>query len=209
VNERVRPYNARWMEREAPMLIHRRLLIAACAVAVLGVACAQGNPTVSGLSLMPVTSPSPTPTATSAPPPSPSPSASPILAEGRSFGIIKSVDAANSELVFDLEQFFSGDAADKAAQEDGVIGPGEHVDNDVYIRNVNTKLRIVPISSDVDIVLIKWSNCCDHTFSPTLARFAQAFPGPDPNEDFRGPASPYWLTVKDGVIVKVEEQYLP
>lgn len=191
------------------MFIHRRLLLAACTVVVLAAACAKGSSVVSGQSPTPATSPSPTPTAASAPPPSPSPSASPILAEGRSFGIIKSVDAANSELVFDLEQFFSGDAADKAAQEDGVIGPGEHVDNDVYIRNVNTKLRIVPISSDVDIVLIKWSNCCDHTFSPQLARFAQAFPGPDPNEDFRGPSSPYWLTVKDGAIVKIEEQYLP
>ena len=191
-------------------MLARRLLLAASVVAFAGAACAKGSqsPLVAQQSPSAVASPSPS-VATSASPSTPTPSASPILAEGRSFGNIKSVDAANSELVFDLEQFFSGDAADKAAQEDGVIGPGEHVDNDVYIRNVNPLLRTVPISPSVDIELIQWSNCCDHMFSPTLARFAQAFPGPDPDEDFRGPASPYWLTVENGVIVKVEEQYLP
>jgi hypothetical protein len=119
------------------------------------------------------------------------------------------VDATNGTLVFDLEQFFSGDAANQAALEDGVIGPDESVPNDYYIRNVNPKLRTVPISSDLQIVLIKWSNCCDHTFSPNLATFAQSFPGPGPTHDFRGPSSPYWLTVENGVIVKIEEQYLP
>jgi hypothetical protein len=189
------------------MLAYRRLLVAASALACLGAACAQGSPVVAGQSSSPTTSL--TPEATSAPPPSPSPAASPILAEGRSFGIIKSVDASYGTLVFDLEQFFSGAAADKAAQEDGVIGPGEHVDNDVYIRNVNPMLRTVPISSDLQIDLIQWSNCCEHTFSPNLATFAKAFPGPGPTDDFHGPSSPYWLTVKDGVIVKIEEQYLP
>jgi hypothetical protein len=190
------------------MLAYRRLLVAASALAFLGAACAQGSPVVAGQSASPLTSPSPE--VTSAPPSaSPSPAASPILAEGRSFGIIKSVDATYGTLVFDLEQFFSGDAANRAAREDGVIGPNESVDNDYYIRNVNPKLRTVPISSDLQIVLIKWSNCCEHTFSPNLATFAKAFPGPGPTDDFRGPASPYWLTVKGGVIVKIEEQYLP
>jgi hypothetical protein len=183
----------------------RSVLLVVSVAALLGVACAKESPVVAG----PTSTLSPSPSETSPAPTTPSPSGSPILAEGRSFGSIRSVDAAGGTLVFDLEQFFSGDAADKAAQEDGVIGPGEHVDNDVYIRNVNPMLRTVPISPDVDIELIQWSNCCDHTFSPTLERFAQGFPGPDPDEDFRGTASPYWLTVKDGAIVKIEEQYLP
>jgi hypothetical protein len=190
------------------MLAYRRLLVAGSALLFVGAACAKGSPLVAEQSSPPVTT-SPSQAATSAPPPSPSPSASPILAEGKSFGIIKSVDATNGTLVFDLEQFFSGDAADKAAQEDGVIGPGEHVDNDVYIRNVNPMLRTVPISSDLVIELIQWTNCCDNTISPNLATFAKGFPGPGPSDDFRGPASPYWLTVENGVIVKIEEQYLP
>jgi hypothetical protein len=190
------------------MFAYRRLLVAAAALLFLGAACAKGSPLVAEQSSPPVTS-SPSPVATSASPPAPSPSASPILAEGKSFGIIKSVDAANGTLVFDLEQFFSGDAANVAAREDGVIGPDESVDNDYYIRNVNPKLRTVPIGSDLEIVLIKWSNCCEHTFSPNLATFAKAFPGPGPSDDYRGPASPYWLTVENGVIVKIEEQYLP
>jgi hypothetical protein len=143
----------------------------------------QGSPTPFASS----PAPSPTPAPTSAQPPSPS--ASPALAEGRSFGYIKSVNAAGSTLVFDLAQFFTGDAAIKAAQEDGVIGSGETLDNDYYIRNVNPLLRTVPLSPSVKISIIEWTNCCDHTLSPNLATFAQAFPGPGPTGDFRGPNS--------------------
>jgi hypothetical protein len=184
------------------VLADRRLLVAASVVAALGVACSQGKPVVQAGSPTPVTSPSASPSL-------PPTSASPALAEGRSFGAIKSVDAATSTLMFDLEQFFSGEAADKAAQEDGVIGPGEHVDNDVYIRNVNPLLRTVPISATVNISIIRWTNCCEDRLSPTLATFAQAFPGPGPTDDFHGPNSAYWLTVKNGAIVKIEEQYFP
>jgi hypothetical protein len=189
-------------------MLARRLPLAVFALAFVAVACAEGSPTISSGS--PTAIASPTPVATSAPPPSPAPfpSASPALAEGRSFGYIKSVDAASSTLVFDLAQIFTGDAANKAAQEDGVIGPGESIDNDYYIRNVNPKLRTVPLSPAVQISIIEWTNCCEHTLSPDIATFAQAFPGPGPTDDFHGPTSPYWLTVRNGAIVKVEEQYL-
>lgn len=110
--------------------------------------------------------------------------------------------------MFDLAQFFTGAAADKAAQDDGVIGPGEHVDNDSYIRNVNPLLRTVPISPGVKITIVHWTSCCD-SIASDLATFAQAFPGPGPTDDYRGPNSGYWLTVKNGAIVKIDEQYQP
>jgi hypothetical protein len=190
------------------MPANRRLLAATTIMAFVGMACSKGTTTQQAGSATPATSPasaSPSPATT----PPPSPSTSPALAEGRSFGAIKSVDAAGLKLVFDLEQFFTGEAADKAAQEDGVIGPGEHVDNDVYIRNVNPLLRTVPISATVSISIVRWTNCCEDRLSPNLATFAQAFPGPGPTDDFHGPNSAYWLTVKNGTIVKIEEQYLP
>ena len=191
------------------MLAYRRLCIAAVVLAALGVACKQGTQVLSEESPTPIASP--TPATTSAPPPNlaPTPSASPILAEGRSYGYIKSVNAAGSTLVFDLAQFFTGDAANQAARADGKIGPGETIDNDFYIRNVNPKLRTVPISPTVKISIIQWTNCCEHTISPSLATFAHAFPGPGPTDDFHGPNTSYWLTVTNGQIVKIEEQYLP
>jgi hypothetical protein len=192
------------------MFAGRRLVAAALCLSFAGAACAKSNPIASQ------GTPTPTPRATASASPvpssvatSPTPSASPALADGRSYGYIKSVDATNKELVFDLAQFFSGDAANKAAQEDGVIGPGESVDNDYYIRNVNPKLRIIPIAPTVIIEIIQWSNCCEHTLKPTLTTFAKAFPGPGPTDDFHGLDSSYWLTVKNGAIVKIEEQYLP
>src|SRR5438034_8384751 len=176
------------------MLAYRRLCIAVFVLAFLGAACKQGTPALSKGTPTPITSP--TLAGPSAPPPSlaPTPSPSPILAEGRSYGYIKSVDAASSTVVFDLAQFFTGDAANKAAREDGAIGPGESIDNDYYIRNVNPKLRSVPVSPTVKISIIQWTNCCEHTLSPSLATFAHAFPGPGPTDDFHGPNTSYWLT---------------
>jgi len=133
---------------------------------------------------------------------------SPILSEGRSFGYIKSVDAGGLTLVFDLAQFFTGEAANVAARQDGVIGPGETIDNDAYIRNVNPKLRTVPISPGVTISIVHWTSCCD-SIASDLTTFSHAFPGPGPTDDYHGPNSGYWLTVKNGVIVKIEEQYQP
>src|SRR6266550_3177863 len=79
-----------------------------------------GRPTATVPSSVP-TNASPGPSANA----TPTPEASPILADGRSFGFIKSIDLAGRTMVFDLAQFFTGDAAVQAAREDGVIGPNQ------------------------------------------------------------------------------------
>jgi hypothetical protein len=187
------------------MVDHRRWLIAGSVFAA--VACTTGSPAASDSSSPPVATTTLPPS--SAPPvTTPTPTPSPILTEGRSFGYIKSVDAGGLTLVFDLAQFFTGEAANAAARQDGVIGPGETIDNDAYIRNVNAKLRTVPISSGVKITIVHWTNCCD-SIASDLTTFSHAFPGPGPTDDYQGPNSGYWLTVKNGVIVKIEEQYQP
>ena len=84
------------------MLAYRRLCIAVFVLAFLGAACKEGTPALSKGT--PTPNRSPTLAVPSASPPSlaPTPSASPILAEGRSYGYIKSVDLNGSSLVFDL-----------------------------------------------------------------------------------------------------------
>jgi hypothetical protein len=129
------------------------------------------------------------------------------LEDGRHFGFIMSIDASGSAMVFDLALFLTGDAANQAAIEDGVIQPGETIDNDYYIRNNNTKLRDLVLSPDVQIVLVNWPNCCETTVSGALADFAASFT--TPTDVYHGAQSPYWLTVDGGVVTKIEEQYLP
>jgi hypothetical protein len=57
-----------------------------------------------------------------------------VLADGRHPVYLKTVDPDRPTITFDLIQFFTGEAATKAAAEDGEESPPP---NDYYIRNVN------------------------------------------------------------------------
>jgi spore germination protein GerM len=62
--------------------------------------------------------------------------------------------ATATELMADYAQWLSGDEANQAAFEDGVIGSVEEgVPNDYYIRNVNDLLRTLPLSPDAVVSL--------------------------------------------------------
>jgi hypothetical protein len=135
---------------------------------------------------------------------SPSPAA---LEDGRHFGFIQSVDARGPAMVFDLAEFLTGDSANQAALEDGVIQPGENVPDDYYIRNRNPRLRDLALVPDVQVILVNWPACCDTTVNGVLADFAASFT--TPNDVYHGSHSPYWLTVEGGFVTRIEEQYLP
>lgn len=110
--------------------------------------------------------------------------------------------------MFDLAYFLTGEEADRAAQEDGVIQEGEHVDNDYYIVNENTKLRDILYASVVPVRLVRWSECCE-SFDAEFDLFVRAFQPGGTDENYKGPDSQYWLTVNGGVVTSVEEQFLP
>lgn len=83
------------------------------------------------------------PPATTAPPPTgaaPTPRRSPTpatdLADGTYYAYFKSIDLGTRTVVVDVVQFLTGEAAAKAAREDG-----KEADNDYYVRNTNPKLR--------------------------------------------------------------------
>jgi hypothetical protein len=133
------------------------------------------------------------------------------LPDGRSFGYIRSVDAGLRTLQFDLADFLEGDAADRAAVEDGVVDPGQHVENDYYIRNVNKRLRTLPYPADVSIRVVgDPPDLVDGTLDDFIAGFAndEVVPfGGGPT--YRGSHTQYWLTVKGGAVSMIEELYLP
>ncbi len=145
----------------------------------------------------------PTPTTS----PSSAASPSPTLEDGRHFGYIRSIDPSSETLVFDLAYFLTGDEANQAAAEHGDETP---VPNDYYIVNDNPLLRTLRLAPDVQIRVIDWGNCCEPV-QGELQPFVDAFHTKHHpwNAMYPGGESPYWLTVEDGVIVEIEEQYLP
>ena len=122
-----------------------------------------------------------------------------------------------STVTADYATFLTGEEASAAAREDGVIGVDETVPNDFYIRNDNPTLRELPVSEKAPVVL---QTCfvdgpCVRQTAVTLEQWAgllaEQAPGGLPGgwQWYGGGALPYWLTLQDGAVVHVTEQYLP
>jgi hypothetical protein len=139
----------------------------------------------------------------------PSPKPKPPLADGHHFGYLSAarVTAEPREVEFDLAYFLTGEEANAEAEKRGFESP---VANDYFIANDNPKIRTLPAAADVVIDLVDWKQCCEKRFAGDPARFESAFTAQSPPSGrYRGRFSAYWLTVEDGEVVSIEEQYLP
>jgi hypothetical protein len=125
-----------------------------------------------------------------------------VLADGRHPVYLKTVDPDRQTITFDLIQFFTGDAATKAAAEDGKESPPP---NDYYIRNVNPRLRTLPVAADapitVNVLAAQSTGSATKDVSVTLAKLASYFPNSG--------KPPFWITVEQGQVTRIAEQYLP
>ena len=121
------------------------------------------------------------------------------LADGKHPVIVKQVSVGGRTVTFDLIQWFEGDAAAKAAAEDGQESPPP---NDYYTRNVNPRLRTLPITSGARITLtrvtLQQSGGGAGGVPVDLATVAAS-----------GIGHIFWATVRGGQIQALEEQYVP
>jgi hypothetical protein len=140
---------------------------------------------------------------------SPSPLAQ--LADGRRFVFVHEVqlEHGGARLVVDPARFLSGAEADEAAVEDEAIAPGEHVPNDYYIENDDTTRTTIPIVQEARIIVID-PRCCD-PIRINLGALAQGFNDPNGRQVFFAQGFPLhaWILVQDGLVVEVEQQYVP
>jgi hypothetical protein len=128
------------------------------------------------------------------------------------FGYIRSVSTAGpaATLAFDEAQLLTGKEAQKAAAEDGAVPSGETVPNDYYIRNPDKTTRTLRISDDAEITAKRCDLCRGGKpgeLDPFLASFTKS--GQTYADPYRGKESLYWLTIKDGQVVAIDEQYVP
>jgi hypothetical protein len=133
------------------------------------------------------------------------------LEDGRHFGYVRAVDVDAGTIVFDLAYWLSGEEADRAYQE--ATGETGHVPNDHYVVNDNPKLRTLALASDAPVRLLDWNDCCDTFFDADLNVWAQVIAREDFVDDgghrYSPNAAQVWITVQDGVVTLVEEQYSP
>ncbi|MDP9495121.1 MAG: hypothetical protein M3P87_07765 [Actinomycetota bacterium] len=118
------------------------------------------------------------------------------LPDGLWFGFVTS--RTEETLDFDLACWFTGDAATRAAAEEGQESPPP---NDYYVRNTNPEIRTITIGDLVEVGF---------------------FPDGDPNNQMeidyddwagmvaaRGYELGTWLAIEEGVIAEIQEQWVP
>lgn len=132
----------------------------------------------------------------------PSSSARVVLADGRHPAFVKSVDLASRTVVIDVVQFFTGAEAAKAASEDGAESPPP---NDYYIRNVNQRLRTLPVlpAARITVNILASDETGDATkdLQVDIVKLASYFPTD---------ISPlFWVTVRNDQVTTLAEQFLP
>ncbi|HET7518088.1 MAG TPA: hypothetical protein VFN05_10395 [Actinomycetes bacterium] len=169
------------------------LLIAGLAVG--GCARSQPNDTATNASGPAVVTATP---ATIAPAPADTTPQPVVLADGRHPVLLKSVDPNRRTIRFDLIQLYFGEEARREELRDH--DTRYPAPNDVYLRNVNPRLRTLPVRAGAPISIL------DNDFAATdgyvsLAKLAAVLP--------RQSSMPFWITVRNGQVVKLSEQYIP
>jgi hypothetical protein len=132
------------------------------------------------------------------------------LEDGRHFGYVRSVDADARTIEFDLANFLTGEEADRAYQK--ATGDSGPVPNDHFVVNDNPMLRTLTLAPDVRLRLLDWNHCCETFFDGDLSLFAQAIEQQADVTDggllYRG-QSQWWITIENGFVTEIEEQYSP
>jgi hypothetical protein len=132
----------------------------------------------------------------------------------REFGFIPKVDASAGTISFDRADWLTGAEANRAAEKDGVVAPGEGVPNDYYIRNPDKRARVLPVDP---AVVIQASTPVTHLQVGNRPECESCTSFPVGLEDFfaawtgegRGASGKYWVTITGGRVVAIEEQYTP
>jgi quinol-cytochrome oxidoreductase complex cytochrome b subunit len=109
-----------------------------------------------------------------------------------------------STLTFDVARFLTGKAAADAATAHGDESPPP---NDYYIVNDVKKLSTYLVSTSVVVRYIPMTACCN--LKPgNFSAWSEAVNG-TAMTDYPGKNAPWWITIKGGSVVKIEQQFLP
>ena len=117
------------------------------------------------------------------------------LEDGRHFGYWTTFEIGDTVAFgeFDLAYFLTGAEAEAAAAE-----RGETVENDYFIVNENPKLRTLIAHGDTKVTVLANQGGPD-SVETNVADFAVD----------RHETSGFWVTIVDGIVTSIEEQFVP
>jgi hypothetical protein len=117
-----------------------------------------------------------------------------VLADGRHPVLLKAIDAGRGTVTFDLVQFFRDEQAAREAAKDHL-----EADNDSYMRNVNPRLRTLPVRSDAHVTANQLAGS-NQDVPVSLARLGSLT---------RAGSGVFWIMVRGDQIVQISEQWSP
>lgn len=128
------------------------------------------------------------------------------LGDGRYIGRIWAVGASQSppRLVFDPGQWFAGRAARDAAVADGIIGPNDPFPRHRYFRGGAAEWHTLRLAGSARVTLRTWRG----RPGPTVVGIGQlqrAF-GSGARWALRAARDPFWITIREGRVVQVQQQ---
>jgi hypothetical protein len=126
------------------------------------------------------------------------------------FGYVRSLEpkGAGYELRFDPAWFLSGETANVAAAEDGIVKPGEPVPNDNYVVDEGHRLLTYEVPADAKVTVLRDSP----TGKPiTVAQLADLVAGknPLPRRLFEPLTTGFWIDVDIDTVRSLDQQYRP
>ena len=117
-----------------------------------------------------------------------------VLADGRHPVLLKAIDAGRGTVTFDLVQVFRDEEAAREAAKDHL-----EADNDSYMRNVNPRLRTLPVGAGATITANQLAGS-NQDIPVTLSKLSSLT---------RAGSGVFWITVSGGQIVQVAQQWSP
>ncbi len=109
---------------------------------------------------------------------------------------------------FDLIQFLTGDEANAAWHRDHPDETGG-VHNDYSIVNDNPRVRTLPVADEVTVTVVQTPTSANAPHPIAFEDLPDYLAGdPMPDDGYLWP-NPFWLTVRDGSVVAIAEQYTP
>jgi hypothetical protein len=117
-----------------------------------------------------------------------------VLADGRHPVLLKAIDAGRGTVTFDLVQVFRDEEAAREAAKDHL-----EADNDSYMRNVNPRLRTLPVGAGATITANQLAGS-NQDIPVTLSKLSSLT---------RAGSGVFWITVRGGEIVQVAQQWSP
>ncbi len=122
-----------------------------------------------------------------------------VLVDGRHPVYLRTIDPDRRTITFDLIQWYFGEDAAREAAKDH-----KEFANDHYIRNVNPRLRTLPVWADATItcntLTAGYTGSATKDIRVPLWRLAILL---------HGGADPFWITVRHDQVVKIAQQYIP